>query len=51
MLPLTDAALAKVHDPGRIRKIYKLTASQKGQDDVGEDAEALIIGSIALKGS
>jgi EKC/KEOPS complex subunit CGI121/TPRKB len=51
MLSLTDAALAKVHDPARIRKVYKLVAPKGGREGVGDDAEALIIGSMALKGA
>lgn len=50
--PFTDELLAKMHDPARIRKIYRLEAPKKGEPLVlGKEAEAFIVGSMALKGS
>lgn len=53
MTPLTDDVLASLHDSARIRKIYKLEAPKKGQPPgfLGADAEAFVLGSMALKGS
>ncbi|KXS96444.1 hypothetical protein AC578_3227 [Pseudocercospora eumusae] len=50
---LTDDALASMHDQARIRKIYRLEAPKKGATatPLGSEAEAFIIGSMALKGS
>lgn len=48
----TDEVLAKLHDPARIRKIYRVEAPKKGEALVlGKEAEAFILGSMALKGS
>lgn len=49
---LSDESLATMHDPARIRKIYRLDAPKKGEAlQLGKEAEAFIIGSMALKGS
>jgi EKC/KEOPS complex subunit CGI121/TPRKB len=49
---LTDEALASVKDDARIRKIYRLDQPKKGESAVlGKEAEAFVIGSMALKGS
>ncbi|PPJ50043.1 hypothetical protein CBER1_06802 [Cercospora berteroae] len=49
---LSDESLAIMHDPARIRKIYRLDAPKKGEAlQLGKEAEAFIIGSMALKGS
>lgn len=51
-VPLTDEALAEVKDDARLRKIYRLDQPKKGETAVlGKEAEAFIIGSMALKGS
>lgn len=52
-VPLTDEALAHLHDAARIRKIYRLDAPKKGEAaaQLGKEAEAFIVGSMALKGS
>lgn len=52
LAPFTDEFLAEVHDPARIRKIYRVEALKKGESRVlGKEAEAFIVGSMALKGS
>lgn len=49
---LTDDALAAVKDDARIRKIYRLDQPKKGESAVlGKEAEAFVIGSMALKGA
>jgi EKC/KEOPS complex subunit CGI121/TPRKB len=49
---LTDDALAAIKDDARIRKIYRLEQPKKGESTVlGKEAEAFIIGSMALKGT
>lgn len=49
---LTDEALAGMHDAARIRKIYRLEAPKKGEASVlSKESEALLLGSMALKGS
>lgn len=49
---LTDDALAAIKDDARIRKIYRLEQPKKGESAVlGKEAEAFIIGSMALKGT
>jgi EKC/KEOPS complex subunit CGI121/TPRKB len=50
---LTDDALRSLHDPARIRKIYRLEAPKKGESvtQLPAGAEASIIGTMALKGS
>jgi hypothetical protein len=49
---LTDEALASVKDDARIRKIYRLDQPKKGESAVlGKEAEAFVIGSMALKGA
>jgi EKC/KEOPS complex subunit CGI121/TPRKB len=49
---LTDDALAAVKDDARIRKLYRLEQPKKGESSVlGKEAEAFIIGSMALKGT
>lgn len=49
---LSDDALATIHDAGRIRKIYRLDAPKKGEAvQLGKEAEAFVIGSMALKGA
>lgn len=49
---LSDEALAGMRDDARIRKIYRLEAPKKGDVNVlGAESEALLLGSMALKGS
>jgi len=49
---MTDEALASVKDDARIRKIYRLDQPKKGESAVlGKEAEAFVIGSMALKGA
>ncbi|KAM3424817.1 hypothetical protein BST61_g6798 [Cercospora zeina] len=49
---LSDERLATMHDPPKIRKIYRLDAPKKGEPlQLGKEAEAFIVGSMALKGS
>ena len=49
---MTDEALASVKDDARIRKIYRLDHPKKGESAVlGKEAEAFVIGSMALKGA
>jgi EKC/KEOPS complex subunit CGI121/TPRKB len=49
---LTDDALAAVKDDARIRKLYRLDQPKKGESAIlGKEAEAFIIGSMALKGT
>lgn len=49
---MTDDALAAVKDDARIRKIYRLDQPKKGESAVlGKEAEAFVIGSMALKGA
>lgn len=50
--PFTDEMLATLHDAARIRKIYRVEAPKKGDSLLlGREAEAFIVGSMALKGS
>ena len=52
LVALTDEALASVKDDARIRKIYRLDQPRKGEPAVlGKEAEAFVIGSMALKGA
>lgn len=52
LVALTDEALASVKDDARIRKIYRLDQPKKGESAVlGKEAEAFVIGSMALKGA
>lgn len=52
LFALTDESLASVRDDARIRKIYRLDQPKKGESPVlGKEAEAFIIGSMALKGA
>ncbi|KAK5712780.1 hypothetical protein LTR15_011772 [Elasticomyces elasticus] len=44
IVPFTDETLASLRDEARVRKAYKV-------DQAGPEAEAFIIGSMALKGS
>jgi EKC/KEOPS complex subunit CGI121/TPRKB len=49
---MTDEALASLKDDARIRKIYRLDQPKKGESAVlGKEAEAFVIGSMALKGA
>lgn len=50
---LTDDKLSAIHDASRIRKIYRLEAPKKGEPaaQLAKEAEAFVIGSMALKGS
>jgi EKC/KEOPS complex subunit CGI121/TPRKB len=49
---LNDEAIASVKNDARIRKIYRLDQPKKGESAVlGKEAEAFVIGSMALKGS
>lgn len=49
---LTDEALAKVRDEARIRKVYRVEQPKKGETGVlSKEAEAFVLGSMALKGS
>lgn len=48
----SDEVLAELRDPGRIRKMYRVDLSQKGDAGTGtKGAEAFVLGSMALKGS
>ncbi|KAI5367157.1 hypothetical protein Slin14017_G021930 [Septoria linicola] len=48
---LSDETLSAMHDVARIRKIYRLEAPKKGEPvQLGKEAEAFVIGSMALKG-
>ena len=52
LVALTDEALSSVKDDVRIRKIYRLDQPKKGESAVlGKEAEAFVIGSMALKGA
>lgn len=52
LVSMTDEALASVRDDARIRKIYRLDQPKKGESAVlGKEAEAFVIGSMALKGA
>ena len=52
MTAFSDEAVAELCDPGRIQKIYRVDLRQKGDVEVTrKEAEASILGSIALKGS
>jgi EKC/KEOPS complex subunit CGI121/TPRKB len=52
LVALTDEALASVRDDARIRKIYRLDQPKKGECTVlNKEAEAFVIGSMALKGA
>lgn len=44
MTPFADSELSKLRDDGRVRKVYKLDAA-------GKEAEAFVLGSMAIKGS
>ncbi|KAK4540079.1 hypothetical protein LTR36_009820 [Oleoguttula mirabilis] len=44
LVPLTDEQFAELRDESRLRKVYKIGAT-------GNEAEAFVIGSMALKGS
>lgn len=49
---LTDEALAGMYDAARIRKIYRLEAPKKSEaNTLSKESEALLLGSMALKGS
>lgn len=47
VVPFTDDLLADASDPGRLKKVYKIDANAAGT----REAEAFILGSMALKGS
>ena len=52
LVALTDEALSSVKDDARIRKIYRLEQPKKGESaELGKEAEAFVIGSMALKGA
>ena len=46
LVPLTDEVLVGMCDLGRIRKLYRVDAGS-----ARKDAEAFVLGSMALKGS
>lgn len=49
---VTDEALAEVRDEARVRKVYRLEQPRKGESGVlAKEAEAFVLGSMALKGS
>lgn len=49
---MTDEALAPFKNNEGLRKIYRLEQPKKGESAVlGKEAEAFVIGSMALKGS
>lgn len=51
-IPFTNEALAGMNDDARIKKIYRVDASRKGDVDASRrEAEAFVLGSMALKGS
>jgi EKC/KEOPS complex subunit CGI121/TPRKB len=52
VVAFSDEVLSQMSDPGRIRKIYRVDLQSKGDDKVsGREAEAFVVGSMALKGS
>lgn len=56
---VSDAILSELVDPAKLKKIYKLNASQKKGASIGKisqtserkDMETFILGAMALKGS
>ena len=44
MVPFTDQQLVEMQDESKVRKVYKIDAT-------GKEAEAFVVGSMALKGS
>ena len=46
----TDERLATMRDAGRIRKVYRVNLEIR-KSDTEKEAEAFVLGSIALKGS
>ena len=46
----TDERLAAMRDAGRIRKVYRVNLAAE-KSDTEKEAEAFVLGSIALKGS
>lgn len=53
IIPFSDESLAELCDYARIRKAYKCDVAKGGKADLGQrkEAEAFILGSMALKGS
>lgn len=47
LVSFTDGTLAEMSDPSRLRKVYKIDANATGR----QEAEAFLLGSMALKGS
>ena len=47
LVSFSDEALGDMSDPGRLKKVYKIDANAAGRPE----AEAFILGSMALKGS
>lgn len=50
-VPFTDATLQTMCDPARIRKIYRVDVASNGKVAVSKEAEAFVLGTMALKGS
>lgn len=46
----SDASLANMYDSSRLRKIYRVDVGQN-EADMLKEAEAFVVGTIALKGS
>ena len=53
IVAFSDDELAKMTDQGRIRKIYRVELPKKGEtlEQWKHEAEAFVVGSMALKGS
>jgi EKC/KEOPS complex subunit CGI121/TPRKB len=52
VVSFTNEHLASFRDDARIRKLYRIDAPKKGESTVlGVEAEAFVLGSMALKGS
>jgi EKC/KEOPS complex subunit CGI121/TPRKB len=52
VVAFSDEVLSQMSDSGRIRKIYRVDVQSEGEVNVsGKEAEAFVVGSMALKGS
>lgn len=49
-MAFSDDALAELCDHGRLRKVYRVDL-KKGDTDAAKEAEAFMLGTMALKGS
>ena len=51
-MDFSDQQFAGMCDYGRIRKIYRVEVAKKGDAEMArKEAEAFVLGSMALKGS